>query len=142
MPSGKRIVSFLPSATEMACALGLGDQLMAITHECDYPPEIRDKPVAVRNVLPVERMSQREIDRVVRWQSFARSNRSSRLRTAVASVQHQASLFSIPNAGMARGLDILGWPFLASCRRFPSGIKRERGEGLDLSPKPRLPPQL
>jgi len=49
----------------MACALGLGDQLMAITHECDYPPEIRDKPVAVRNVLPIEGMSQREIDRAV-----------------------------------------------------------------------------
>jgi iron complex transport system substrate-binding protein len=65
MPTGRRIVSFLPSATEMACALGLGDQLMAITHECDYPPEIRDKPVAVRNVLPIEGMSQREIDGAV-----------------------------------------------------------------------------
>jgi ABC-type hemin transport system substrate-binding protein len=43
MPTGRRIVSFLPSATEMACALGLGDQLMAVTHECNYPPEIRDR---------------------------------------------------------------------------------------------------
>src|SRR6266542_1326207 len=57
-----RIVSFLPSATEMAFALGLGDQLVGITHECDYPPEIEGKTVVVRNVLPIEKMSQPEID--------------------------------------------------------------------------------
>jgi len=57
-----RIVSFLPSATEMAFALGLGDQLVGITHECDYPPEVEGKPVVVRNVLPIEKMSQPEID--------------------------------------------------------------------------------
>jgi len=44
-----RIVSFLPSATEIACALGLADSLLGITHECDYPPEVRTKPVVVRN---------------------------------------------------------------------------------------------
>jgi iron complex transport system substrate-binding protein len=60
-----RIVSFLPSATEMACALGLGDQLVGITHECDYPPEVEGKPVVVRNVLPIEKMSQPEIDAAV-----------------------------------------------------------------------------
>jgi iron complex transport system substrate-binding protein len=60
-----RIVSFLPSATEMACALGLADQIVGITHECDYPPEVRGKTVVVRNVLPIERMSQPEIDAAV-----------------------------------------------------------------------------
>ncbi|MGH9972221.1 MAG: cobalamin-binding protein [Pyrinomonadaceae bacterium] len=60
-----RIVSFLPSATEMACALGLGDQLVGITHECDYPDEVAGKPVVVRNVLPIERMTQLEIDEAV-----------------------------------------------------------------------------
>jgi len=60
-----RIVSFLPSATEMACALGLGDQLVGITHECDYPPEVEGKPVVVRNVVPIEKMSQPEIDAAV-----------------------------------------------------------------------------
>ena len=62
MAEARRIVSFLPSATEMACALGLSDQLLGITHECDYPPQILDKPVVVRNVLPIESMSQAEID--------------------------------------------------------------------------------
>src|SRR6266436_641015 len=61
----RRIVSFLPSATEMACALGLGDQLLGITHECDYPQEVRNKPIVVRSVLPIERMSQQEIDTAV-----------------------------------------------------------------------------
>ena len=65
MTSGARIVSFLPSATEMACALGLGDQLVGITHECDYPPEVEGKPVVVRSVLPIEKMSQSEIDAAV-----------------------------------------------------------------------------
>ena len=58
----QRIVSFLPSATEMVCALGLSDRLMGITHECDYPPEVKGKPIVVLAVLPVERMNQSEID--------------------------------------------------------------------------------
>ena len=61
----QRIVSFLPSATEIACALGLFDSIVGITHECDYPAEVRNKPVVVRNVLPIEQMSQGEIDRAV-----------------------------------------------------------------------------
>src|SRR6266542_5990692 len=59
---GPRIVSFLPSATEMVCALGLFDQLVGITHECDYPTEVAGKPIVIRNVLPIENMSQEEID--------------------------------------------------------------------------------
>jgi iron complex transport system substrate-binding protein len=60
-----RIVSFLPSATEMVCALGLTDSLVGITHECDYPPTVKGKPVVVRAVLPIEDMSQDEIDAAV-----------------------------------------------------------------------------
>src|SRR6185295_4510405 len=60
-----RIVSFLPSATEIAFTLGLGDQLVGVTHECDYPPEARSRTVVVRNVLPIETMTQGEIDRAV-----------------------------------------------------------------------------
>lgn len=46
----------------MAFALGLGDQLLGVSHECDYPAQARSKPVMVRNALPVEAMTQAEID--------------------------------------------------------------------------------
>jgi iron complex transport system substrate-binding protein len=61
----QRIVSFLPSATEMACALGLQDQLVGITHECDYPASIRNRPVVVRSAISPDTMTQAEIDRTV-----------------------------------------------------------------------------
>lgn len=61
----QQIVSFLPSATEMACALGLSDQLVGVTHECDYPPEVKDKAVVVRAALPIAQMTQLEIDLAV-----------------------------------------------------------------------------
>lgn len=43
-----RIATLLPSATEIVAALGLAGDIVAVTHECDYPPEIRDRPVVVR----------------------------------------------------------------------------------------------
>ena len=60
-----RIVSFLPSASEMVCALGLSDALVGITHECDFPSAVKGKAVVVRAVLPIEQMSQDEIDAAV-----------------------------------------------------------------------------
>ena len=65
MPVAQRIVSFLPSATEMVCALGLEDRLVGVTHECDYPPSVRRKPVVVSSAIPVETMTEAEIDRAV-----------------------------------------------------------------------------
>ena len=46
-----RICSFLPSATEIVYGLGLQDQLYGVTHECDYPPDARNKPHVVRSVF-------------------------------------------------------------------------------------------
>ena len=46
-----RICSLLPSATEIVFALGRGDQLVAVTHECDYPPEVAGLPVVTRNAI-------------------------------------------------------------------------------------------
>jgi len=49
----------------MLYALGLGDQLCGVTHECDYPPEARRKPVAIRSQMDTSNMSQRDIDDMV-----------------------------------------------------------------------------
>lgn len=76
-----KIYSFIPSATEMVYALGLGDQLFGVTHECDYPPDARRKPVAIRSLVDTSRMSQREIDEMV-----------------VASMSHGHGLYTIDKA--------------------------------------------
>lgn len=47
--SNLRIVSLLPSATEIVCSLGLTNDLVGISHECDYPEEIRGLPVLTRS---------------------------------------------------------------------------------------------
>ncbi|HXV47935.1 MAG TPA: cobalamin-binding protein [Candidatus Binatia bacterium] len=60
-----RICSLLPGATEIAFALGVGDQVVGVTHECDYPPAARDKPVVVKSAIDSKRMSAAEIDRKV-----------------------------------------------------------------------------
>jgi iron complex transport system substrate-binding protein len=60
-----RICSLLPGATEILFALGLGDQIVGVTHECDYPPEARDKRVVVRTTLDPKRLTSSEIDREV-----------------------------------------------------------------------------
>jgi iron complex transport system substrate-binding protein len=57
-----RLISFLPAATEMAYALGLGEQVVGVSHECDFPADTKTKPVVVRCALPVETMSLKEID--------------------------------------------------------------------------------
>src|SRR3954470_15569853 len=60
-----RIASLLPSATEIVCALGAGDQLVGISHECDFPPAIRDRPVLTRSRIDSTGAS-RAIDAAVR----------------------------------------------------------------------------
>jgi iron complex transport system substrate-binding protein len=60
-----RIASLVPSATEMLFALGLGDQVVAVTHECDYPPEAAGKRHLTRSLVP-EGLSAGQIDAEVR----------------------------------------------------------------------------
>lgn len=60
-----RIVTTLPSATEIVALLGLQEKLVGITHECDYPPEIQSKPVVMRSVFDSTKMTSRSIDDAV-----------------------------------------------------------------------------
>ncbi len=60
-----RIASLVPHATELLFALGLGDQVVAVTHECDYPPAADELPKLTRDALPAG-LSAAEIDRAVR----------------------------------------------------------------------------
>ena len=60
-----RLISFLPAATEMVFALGAGDRLVGVSHECDFPAAARTKPIVVKPVLPLGEMSLREIDAAV-----------------------------------------------------------------------------
>lgn len=60
-----RIASLVPSATELLFALGLGDSVVAVTHECDFPAEARGLLHLTRSVVP-EGLSSAEIDRAVR----------------------------------------------------------------------------
>jgi iron complex transport system substrate-binding protein len=60
-----RIVSLLPSATEIVCALGLTDALVGVTHECDYPPEVRDKPVLTASRIHGHGLTSAEIEHAV-----------------------------------------------------------------------------
>ena len=65
-----RIVSLVPSATEMLFALGLGSDVIAVTHECDYPAAARELPRITRDVLPAG-LSTGQIDAAVKERTLA-----------------------------------------------------------------------
>ena len=60
-----RIVSLLPSATEIIYALGLGDQLVGVSHECDFPPETQSKPRVIQPVFDSVKLDSKVIDAIV-----------------------------------------------------------------------------
>lgn len=62
----ERIVSLLPSATEIVCALGLEDQLVGISHSCDYPASVLDLPRLSRPRAKLDGLSSGEIDEAIR----------------------------------------------------------------------------
>jgi iron complex transport system substrate-binding protein len=65
-----RIVSLVPSATELLFALGLGPEVVAVTHECDYPPPALSLPKVTRDVLP-SGLSAAQIDAAVKERTMA-----------------------------------------------------------------------
>jgi iron complex transport system substrate-binding protein len=65
MGGNLKICSLLPSGTEILFSLGLGDQVVAVTHECDYPPEAASKPRITEDLISHTSMSSKEIDHAV-----------------------------------------------------------------------------
>ncbi len=62
-----RIVSLLPSATEILCEIGLGEYLVGVSHECDYPDFVKDLPPVTKSLIPKD-ASSAEIDIAVKQQ--------------------------------------------------------------------------
>ena len=60
-----RIVSLVPAATEIAFALGLGEEVAGVSDQCDWPPEAREKPVVLRSTASLRGLTPAEIDRVI-----------------------------------------------------------------------------
>jgi iron complex transport system substrate-binding protein len=60
-----RIACFLPAASEMVCDLGLIDQLVGVSHECDYPAAVKTKPVVVRCAMDLASLNLKQIDEAV-----------------------------------------------------------------------------
>ena len=65
-----RIVSLVPSATEILFALGLGGDVIAVTHECDYPEAVHELPRVTRDVLP-SGLTSAQIDAAVKDRTLA-----------------------------------------------------------------------
>lgn len=115
-----RILSFQPTSTEMAYALGAGRSIVGVSHECTYPPAARKKPVVSTSLIDPERMSSAEIDRRV-----------------AASVKEGTSLYKV-DRDLVRRLkpDVLLTQSLCEvCATSPSDLR----EVLKLvQPKPRV----
>ena len=58
----QRIVTFLPSATELIYSLGADDKLFGVTHECNYPSDAKTKPRVINSVFDPASMSSKQID--------------------------------------------------------------------------------
>jgi iron complex transport system substrate-binding protein len=113
-----KIASLLPAATEIVYALGLGDDLVGVTDECDYPPEAVTKPVISRSALPQGRIqTPREIDEAVRSQVgddgqlyILDRELLRREQPDVILTQDLCRVCAVPSGQVQRALDELGLP--------------------------------
>jgi iron complex transport system substrate-binding protein len=114
-----KIVSLLPSATEIVYALGLGDDLVGVTDECDFPPDAVTKPVVSRSALPqgVRPLSAREIDdavrdRMARQEPLYVLEREllRREQPDVILTQDLCRVCAVPSGQVQRALEELGLP--------------------------------
>lgn len=111
-----RIVSLLPSATEIVYALGLGDALVGVTHECDWPPAARGKRLVSHSVLPPG-ATPAEIDRLVSeslegGEPIYRLDPEAirELRPDIVITQDLCAVCAVPSGHVHEALDLLGSP--------------------------------
>lgn len=113
-----KIASLLPSATEIVYALGLGDDLVGVTDECDHPAEAVTKPVISRSTLPQGRIqTPREIDDAVRARVAASqppyqldTELLRRERPDVIITQDLCRVCAVPSGQVGAALDRIGLP--------------------------------
>jgi iron complex transport system substrate-binding protein len=111
-----RIVSLLPSATEIVFALGLDDSLVGVSFECDHPPAARTKPVVSGTALPTDApMTALEIDQAVSRRVAAGESLytldTDRIRSAAPDVilaQDLCAVCAVPSGQVEDALDVLG----------------------------------
>jgi iron complex transport system substrate-binding protein len=111
---GMRIVSLLPSATEIVYALGLAEHLVGVTHECDWPPEARTVRVVSHSALPAA-AEPAEIDRLVSasvggGQPIYRLDTEAirDLRPDLVLSQDLCAVCAVPSGHVNQALDVLG----------------------------------
>ena len=111
-----KIVSLIPSATEIVFALGLGDQLAGVTFECDYPPAARSKPAVSSSALTAaELTTPRGIDDAVAAKVAAGEPLYALDAARIATIQPDLILAqdlcrvcAVPSGAVEAALDILG----------------------------------
>lgn len=111
-----RIVSLLPSATEIVFALGLGDDLVGVSLECNHPPAARTKPVVSGTSLPVDDLvTAADIDRAVTEKMDAGKplyvldrERISDARPDLILAQDLCRVCAVPSGDVEAALDVLG----------------------------------
>ena len=64
-PERRRIVSFLPSSTEILYEIGAGEKIVGVTHECNYPPDSKRKPKVIKSSFDSAEINSKEIDRKI-----------------------------------------------------------------------------
>lgn len=110
-----KIVSLLPSATELVYELGLGDALYGVTFECDHPVEARTKPIVSDTALPGGSLAPREIDGLVREHMERKEplyvldkERIAEIQPDVILTQDLCRVCAVPSGQVEEALDELG----------------------------------
>jgi ABC-type Fe3+-hydroxamate transport system substrate-binding protein len=129
-----RIVSLLPSATEIACLLGLESSLVGVTHECDWPPAVKAKRQVTKSLLP-KGASPAEVDHLVSaatkagaptyWLDRQAIGRPELVRAQRFFAANAGAFFSRPGPRLVDGVEALAEAFHGS-GEAPGALARLR----------------